>query len=746
MAGVNITYYTKNGAKTIKIINLPKIWMNNPDVSFIGKYRIAGLTEDLKTNTNYELDDLLDNELNGYNYTKTMNNTYNKELNKYKKWYSGQLTVEEEPIELPVGLNIADKLKTLPDNKYLDVSDLKNIKMVLSTKNKFAGNKSKLTSNNYKSFSVAICSIPNGSVRYAEDVRNAKNYFNIEQGQQNVCSVGSTMDVGVPVRTVRTFTKKEEPKKEPEKEPIKETMKEKMLRLKKEDTTKAIDEKESKKEIMKEKMIRLKKEKKDIDEETILEGVDIFDFDTYNKEFDLMKKYFDGLELYLRTALFIDYKYNHLSEKDRNIVEETLKKKTDKLEYIVSMFDVFEPLYLLSHWFNHFAPEKLKKNPNHPKELLQKYNIHIDVLFNRLYKFRIDKSWDEHHQLWFSNDETKNKEIEKEDEEESEEIIVKKGTRKTKAPVKEKKEKKERPFKLVLNTIGKNKLIDVSNIDKNGYGILVVNKEIYDGFYASTMDLPIVSDNYESYKKAIKMIDNGPIKYKRDLQKASVFFGLSYVDVSNPGDNEEGLKVIKVKDVTDKYYITGNIVSDNFENLYNFFERHDRLDKLDVEEAKTFFQTDQIDNFIVAVKNVSKGKVIDVSGIMDNYNVTEIRKGKVPKDYYVSINQPIVSNNINAFNYAISILEDKNELTIDLEQAALFFDNNYLDVSGKEPIIVSDDEVCEPCFISTTLRLVSDNYEGFYNYAKNKGYLALLEDDIKLAKEFFNESDSDSDQ
>ena len=56
---------------------------------------------------------------------------------------------------------------------------------------------------------------------------------------------------------------------------------------------------------------------------------------------------------------------------------------------------------------------------------------------------------------------------------------------------------------------------------------------------------------------------------------------------------------------------------------------------------------------------------------------------------------------------------------------------------------MDDDEVCDVCFIATKLRIVSDNYEHFYDYIVEKGYLDLLEDDIILAKEFFNISDSE---
>lgn len=777
MAGVNITYYTKDGERTIKIVNLPKIWMDKPDVSFITSLRVAGLAEDLTNNID---EDLLEDAdaLNGHNYMKTMNKQYNKELNKYKRWYAGQLTVEQEPVvsnvSVVVGLDIAGKLRVLPDNKFLDVSDLKNIKTVLSTKNKFKGDRSKLTSGNYKNFYNAICSIPNGMVRYADDIRNAKNYFNIDIEQAQVldtCMVGSTIDAGVPIRSIKTDAKRNADLKEKkeqdearakkrqierekeiidvvvnnndddvsEEEPRKETMKEKTLRLKKEKETPPI------KESMKEKMLRLKKEK-DTKNENVLEGVDIFDFDTYKKEFDLMSEYYDGLELYLRTALFIDYKYNHLNEENKNIVEDTLKKKKNKKEYLESLFDVFEPIYLLTHWFNHFAPEKLD-DPNHMQKLIDRYQGHIDGLFNKAYKNRVDKSWDVNHKLWFSENNNVNEEEEKIEEVSSESEEHENVVRKTnkKKPVKEKKVVKPRPFRLVLNTIKKG-FIDVSNIDPKGFGINVVSRKIDD--YFSVDDLPIISDNYKGFKQAIKLIDNGPIKYKRDLDKARLFFGLAYVDVSTAGDDVNNVKVIKPKDLTDDYFYNDKIVSNNYKNMYDFYEHNDIIDQFNMDEALAFFQVNEIDNFKLMVNDVSKNKVIDVSDILNNYNVTEGRKSKIPKNMYVSINQPIASDNLLGFLYASSLLDDvKGHKGVDIEQATLFYENKYWDVSKEPPTVVDEDNDCIDCFYATKLRVLSDNYDGFYTFAKDYGYLELLKDDIILAKEYFNISKSeDSDE
>jgi hypothetical protein len=62
-------------------------------------------------------------------------------------------------------------------------------------------------------------------------------------------------------------------------------------------------------------------------EDTIGNGVDIFDFEKYAEEYELMGNYFKDLELYLKTALLIDYKYNYLSKANREVFEVSLNKK-----------------------------------------------------------------------------------------------------------------------------------------------------------------------------------------------------------------------------------------------------------------------------------------------------------------------------------------------------------------------------------------------------------------------------------
>lgn len=104
-----------------------------------------------------------------------------------------------------------------------------------------------------------------------------------------------------------------------------------------------------------------------------------------------MGKYYSDLERYLRTALLIDYKYNHLSSKDRHVFDDVLNSKPEdeKKNYIELMLDVFEPLYILHQFYRHFAPDKMDKLDM----LYEKYQNHPGEMFNRMYRVYVDKEW-----------------------------------------------------------------------------------------------------------------------------------------------------------------------------------------------------------------------------------------------------------------------------------------------------------------------------------------------------------------
>jgi hypothetical protein len=59
--------------------------------------------------------------------------------------------------------------------------------------------------------------------------------------------------------------------------------------------------------------------------------ISIFDFDTYKHEYDYMKTYYSNLELMLKTALFIDYKYITYHQKIILYLNNKLRKNLKRI-------------------------------------------------------------------------------------------------------------------------------------------------------------------------------------------------------------------------------------------------------------------------------------------------------------------------------------------------------------------------------------------------------------------------------
>ena len=128
---------------------------------------------------------------------------------------------------------------------------------------------------------------------------------------------------------------------------------------------------------------------------------DIFDFKKYKNTYKLFEDYFEGVELYLRCAIFIDYCYNYnLNKNDRKILFDELNKLSDKKlrKKLEELTDVFENYELLSSWYDHFSPNL--DNEDNLDFILKKYEFCESVLFNRLYKKYVDNNWKEI-KLWF---------------------------------------------------------------------------------------------------------------------------------------------------------------------------------------------------------------------------------------------------------------------------------------------------------------------------------------------------------
>lgn len=126
--------------------------------------------------------------------------------------------------------------------------------------------------------------------------------------------------------------------------------------------------------------------------------IDVFDFPRYKKEYQAFSHYFADVELYLRLAIFLDYKYNYLrTMEERYTLDQSLSNK----KALIDITDIFDTPKLLLLWYLHFNPEMA--NEETVNEVLDKYESHEDVLFNRLYKKYVNPNYSGNKPLWFSN-------------------------------------------------------------------------------------------------------------------------------------------------------------------------------------------------------------------------------------------------------------------------------------------------------------------------------------------------------
>lgn len=131
--------------------------------------------------------------------------------------------------------------------------------------------------------------------------------------------------------------------------------------------------------------------------------IDVFDFKTYFKDFLLFTRFYCGLELYLRVAIWLNYKYEYIVEDgERDTLDQELEQRKNKKEYLDSLTDTFEPKTFVEKWYQHFNPNKIQ--PGFIDYVMNKpqYLAHPDYLFNQLYRKYVEREWDLLTILWFS--------------------------------------------------------------------------------------------------------------------------------------------------------------------------------------------------------------------------------------------------------------------------------------------------------------------------------------------------------
>ena len=149
---------------------------------------------------------------------------------------------------------------------------------------------------------------------------------------------------------------------------------------------------------------------------------DVFNFEFYEEDFLKFSQFFEGVELYLRNAIWNQYKYEYIDttinndpaiEEDRDIKAEEKREELearyaaadDKKKFLEDMTDVFEPRDLLIRWYYHFNPEKLDEERNDIPiidDFLEEYVGHLDTLFNDLYRKYVNEDAPRDARLWFN--------------------------------------------------------------------------------------------------------------------------------------------------------------------------------------------------------------------------------------------------------------------------------------------------------------------------------------------------------
>lgn len=410
--------------KLIKSIAMPKLWHIDPTLILI--QRIFGTRELVVKYLKEINEDINEDEIiNGHNFIQSV--VFDELLNDYQVWMTETLneninstgntfeTITIDTMELPIiktqaepepiylsslesdvpiktvqktvkkpkkAIDLDVKVKDLEPGKIINISTMNDygigtrIVFYKNPKNMFITRDERIMTNNYNSFELFINLLKKKKYlkRYEKDLILAKKYFNVKKSDKKLESSEESLEI--------------KPKKlKKESSESSEEIKPKKLKKKK---SEEIKPKKSKK----------KKESSEESEEILNENdVDIFDFDTYKQEYKLLSKYFQGLELFLRTALLIDYKYNHLNPKNRQLFEEILneKSKKEQKKYIELMLDVFEPLYILHQFYRHYSPSTSAEKLD---QIYEKYSVNPSEMFNRMYRRYVDDNWKDK-KMWF---------------------------------------------------------------------------------------------------------------------------------------------------------------------------------------------------------------------------------------------------------------------------------------------------------------------------------------------------------
>lgn len=124
----------------------------------------------------------------------------------------------------------------------------------------------------------------------------------------------------------------------------------------------------------------------------LTQDFDPFDFNKYKDDYNILSKFFNDADLFIRLAIWIDYKYDRLTtEEERIDLDEQLDKSDDKIGFLDNITSLYIPDKMLAYWYLHFSPDKARIDLI--DEISKRYSRNYDLLWDRLYKRYVLKTY-----------------------------------------------------------------------------------------------------------------------------------------------------------------------------------------------------------------------------------------------------------------------------------------------------------------------------------------------------------------
>ena len=215
----------------IKIIQVPKLWSEYPELKLIISLRLLGTDEEIRNYVKEDVDALLADAVTVDNFETSL--FFDDLVHNYNQWMTQAIKIavkapghkltselpdyEEVKVEDPIvdeseplmesvldenvpikfvkktvkrpkkAVDLKAKIDQLADNKVLDVSLMNEFGVGLKTivynptkhHDKFFNKRKTLMSDNYKSFMYAIKLLPNGMIKHQKDIKKAQAFFGI---------------------------------------------------------------------------------------------------------------------------------------------------------------------------------------------------------------------------------------------------------------------------------------------------------------------------------------------------------------------------------------------------------------------------------------------------------------------------------------------------------------------------------------------------------------------------------------